>query len=335
MAINFGSMMGGQSGWSRLGSSLGDAMSGGAQRTYDDTMLRGHRVQRALMDAKQATMKYNAMADLEDTLRDALPEDLHGYTPYIAAAQRGGVNPVQGLQAPREGIRSSALSRAMQQAEAGDPDSMNRFISVAQQSPMRQAQVSGNMLFNPNVSPEAQTPILTDYGAGQLSNQAERTRGLNAASMASATRPRGGASSGGGDNQLSAMLDAAAKDAFRGARADGADLYGITEADIRWQLENRGEAKDANGRVIARFERPQDVASAGMDGVSPISSPSAAMSGAPVTEPQGQSRGPEPVSGDGDQLPPQARAALTEGENVTFANGQTWTLRDGTPVRVF
>lgn len=37
---------------------------------------------------------------------------------------------------------------------------------------------------------------------------------------------------------------------------------------------------------------------------------------------------------DGGGLPPQARAQLKPGHNTTFANGQTWTLRNGQPVQV-
>jgi len=39
-------------------------------------------------------------------------------------------------------------------------------------------------------------------------------------------------------------------------------------------------------------------------------------------------------SGGGETLPPQAVARLQEGHETTFANGQTWTLRNGQPVKV-
>lgn len=356
MAGVFDIMAGGQSGsgWARAGAALGQAMSGGPQQTYDDTMLRGHRVQRALMEAKKATMEYNSLANLEDSLRDSLPPEMQSYVPYIVNAQRGGVNPVQGLQAPREGIRSTALSRAMQHAEAGDMDAANRFTSIAQQQPLRQAQVAGNVLFNPNVAPESQTPQLTEYGRGQLTNQAERTRGLNEASMASAMRSGGlrgsSAEPGSLEEQAEAkrekMLDDAAAAIWHDARLDDRDMYGLTQKDIRHALATRGEARDRDGNLLGTFDvsvesllnpAPSfDSVRGGMGG-STANTPSSAMSGAPVTEPRGQARQPisGPVDAGGGELPPQARAQLKEGVHTTFANGQVWTLSQGVPVRVF
>lgn len=363
--IMMGAQSGASSGWSRFGRSLGEAMGGGPQQRYDESMLRGHRVQRALMDAKKATMEYNSLASLEDTLRDALPPEQQHLAPYIVNAQRGGVNPVQGLQAPREGVRSEALSRAMQHAEAGDMDAANRFTSIAQQTPMRQAQVSGNMMFNPNVAPEAQTPQLTEYGSGQLANQAERTRGLNAASMASAMRSGGrrGSSAEPGsleeqaEAQREQMLDDAAAAIWHDARLDDRDMYGLTEKDIRHALATRGEARDREGNLLGTFDvsvesllnPPPDFSrvSGGYGGTTSISSPSGAMAGAPVTEPQTRETASSPMDGvlgpsiadivmDGGEssLPDSARAQLVEGEITTFGNGQSWTLRGGRPVRV-
>lgn len=367
MAGIYDLMMGAQSsagsGWARAGASLGAAMGGGPQQTYDETMLRGHRVQRALMDAKKATQQYNAMANMEDSLREALPQEMHGYVPYIVNAQHAGSNPVQGLQAPREGVRSVALSRAMELGSGpeADPDAMNRMIAVASQNPMRQAQVSGNTMFNPNVAPEAQTPQLTEYGAGQLANQGERTRGLNEASMASAMRAgtRGGSSSAPGSLEQEAektrekMLDDAAAAVWSDARLDDRDLYGLSEKDIRHALATRGEARDREGNLLGTFDvtaeslmnPPADFSSVrGGSSAPPVSSPASAMSGAPVTEPQGQPS--SPVSGitgpsiadivmdGGDSLPATARSQLQEGEVTTFGNGQSWTLRGGRPVRV-
>jgi hypothetical protein len=52
---------------------------------------------------------------------------------------------------------------------------------------------------------------------------------------------------------------------------------------------------------------------------------------APVASPAApQARPATPAA----SLPPAARAALKEGQNVTFGNGQTWTLRNGQPVRL-
>jgi len=50
----------------------------------------------------------------------------------------------------------------------------------------------------------------------------------------------------------------------------------------------------------------------------------------PGTPPPGEQKGP----GTGQSLPPAAVAQLKEGVNLTFRNGQTWTLRNGQPVQV-
>jgi hypothetical protein len=50
-----------------------------------------------------------------------------------------------------------------------------------------------------------------------------------------------------------------------------------------------------------------------------------------TTPPAGQR---PPSSGNSQALPPAARQSLREGETVTFGNGQSWTLRNGQPVRV-
>lgn len=354
MAGVFDIMAGGQSGsgWARAGAALGQAMSGGPQQTYDDTMLRGHRVQRALMDAKKATMQYNELARLEDNLREALPPEQHHLVGYITGAQRAGVNPTQGLQASREGVRNMAINEAYSRAMAGDTEGMNPMLAVAQQQPLRHAQVAGNVLFNPNVAPESQTPQLTEYGRGQLTNQGERTRGLNAASMASAMRSggRSGSSAEPGsleeqaEAQREKMLDDAARAIWRDARLDDRDMYGLTEKDIRYSLETRGEAYDRDGNLLGTFDvtpesllnPPADFSSVqGAVGGS-TASPASAMSGAPVTEPRGAARAPvSGVSDEGSQLPPQARAQLKEGVHTTFANGQVWTLSQGVPVQVF
>lgn len=355
MAGVFDIMAGGQSGsgWARAGAALGQAMSGGPQQTYDDTMLRGHRVQRALMDAKKATMQYNELARLEDNLREALPPEQHHLVGYITGAQRAGVNPTQGLQASREGVRNMAINEAYSRAMAGDTEGMNPMLAVAQQQPLRHAQVAGNVLFNPNVAPESQTHQLTEYGRGQLTNQAERTRGLNAASMASAMRSGGrrGSSAEPGsleeqaEAQREKMLDDAARAIWHDARLDDRDMYGLTEKDIRHSLATRGEARDREGNLLGTFDvsvesllnpAPSFDSVRGSMGGTTANTPSSAMSGAPVTEPRGAARTPiSGVSDDGSQLPPQARAQLKEGVHTTFANGQVWTLSQGVPVQVF
>jgi hypothetical protein len=60
--------------------------------------------------------------------------------------------------------------------------------------------------------------------------------------------------------------------------------------------------------------------------------PAAAEGGAPAAATGGD--GSNPASADEATPPAQALSHLREGRNTTFANGQTWTLSNGQPVRV-
>lgn len=347
-------MLGGQSaasGWGRAGAALGDAMSGGgsSQKAYDEAMLRGHRVQKALMDARKATQEYNAAFDLHDALTQALPPEQHNLVRYITQAQIAGVNPQQGFQAARESQRNAAMAAAREKFSAGDIMGGNLEMAAASQQPAKVAQVQGNVVFNPLAPANAQTPQLTEYGAGQLANSADRVAGQNAAAMVRATAPRatGSSTRGGGDpaarKEYDAQMKAAAQDILTGAKLAGNDVQGLSLADIMSQMANGGVVRDMEGKQIGNWDvdfesfanpKPQPDFSNVMSGSAPTVSTGAP--GAPVTEPKGAPRVPTAAGAAATPatLPAAALAQLSEGEVTTFANGQSWTLRNGTPVRV-
>lgn len=340
-------MGGGQSagsGWARGGAALGEAMSGGAGgKSYDDAMLRGHRAQKALMDAQKATQEYNAAFDLHDALTEALPPDQHNLVRYITQAQIAGVNPQQGFQAARESQRNAAMGAAREKFSAGDIMGGNLEMAAASQQPAKVAQVQGNVLFNPLAPAAEQTPQLTQYGAGQLANSSARVSGQNAAAMVRATRPTGSGAKGGdgADAEYERQLESAAQAMLSDAKLSDRPVTNLSVKDVMHALRTNGVFNDLDGKPVGRwdvsreqFANPvaeQDFSSVMGGAIPTVSQP---PPGAPVTEPKGAARASPSTGSQAPQLPAAARAALKEGEVTTFANGQSWTLRGGAPVRV-
>src|SRR5690606_5896975 len=90
--IMSGGAQAGGGGWGSLGQALGQAMSGGrgSSNVYDETMMRGHRTQKALIEAKRATQEYNALNELD--LESVLPPHMAGAAPGMKQLILAGVN---------------------------------------------------------------------------------------------------------------------------------------------------------------------------------------------------------------------------------------------------
>lgn len=356
----------GQAGWSNLGEAIGLAMSGGgSQKTYDETMLRGHRTQKALKDAQKATLEYQSMMDLEEQL-----EPLFGDRAGAAATiLNSGNNIAQTMQGRQRMYQGDALSEAMTRAQggAGIAD-INPFLAINEGNVQDVTKVSGNTAYNPTVAPADAMLQTTPYGEAMIHNRAVRTQGQNAAQMAKAAnsdRTRA-------EKQRADDVKAAARDAYYQLRQSARenpeiDIKGITQADIQYALETQGSWQSPDGfeyRIDSDLTPPPAPAP-GMPAApaTALSSPASAMSGAPVTEPQGATKPPVAAGNDlsalpgwnddeawaamagvapaaaqpagvTEELPAEARASLREGEITTFRNGQKWTLEGGRAVRV-
>lgn len=294
-------MAGGASGWAAAGEGLGAAMSGGtsnSQKVYDDTMLRGHRVQRALAEAKQETLKLQAQQQLREKLEGVMPGDPAGAA-ALSTVMLGGYNPGEAWRGIEGARKQRATAVAADLAAAGDLDGMNRQLIIAQGKPVELTKATGNTIISPYEAMNSQDPEITPYGQGVLDDKAARTAGANAAAMVRANRPP--ASHGSGKPQPTARdaaLDAVANDILQQAKLDDRDITGLDVKAIRYALDRHGEVRDRSGNVLGRFDwqeagtdEPDEIPPAPAPGLPApkappaTSSPSAALSGAPVTAP--------------------------------------------------
>ncbi len=297
----------GSGGWGSVGQALGQAMSGGRGNSdvYDQTMLRGHRTQKALIDAKRATQEYNALNEID--FSQALGPGMEHFGGMLKQTALAGLNPDQYARSMNQLHDYQSITAARDAAAAGDYEGMRDNIAISSRKPVTRTQITGNVAFDPGASPSEQMMQVTPYGQGMLENNAERVRGQNTAAMVRANNVGRGRTAPAGDSvedqaqaEYESMLDAAAKEIWHDARLDDRDMYGLSEKDIRHSLATRGEAYDRNGRLLGRFDvtpesllnPPPDFSRVTGGVVRPTASPSAAMSGAPVTEPKGAPSAP-------------------------------------------
>lgn len=338
--IMAGAAGGAGGGWGSFGQALGQAMSGRqGSSVYDETMLRGHRTQRALKEAQKATLEYQSMMDLEDALSETFGPEL---ARAAAATSNAGGN-FQQLSAGRTNmLQGDALSAALQGVQSGQGIAdVNPLLAVAGGKPVQTTKVEGNTLISPFEALSGQTPTVSPYGEGYLGIQADRVAGQNRAAMVRATRPPTTRSGGAANAEEKARKDdikATARQAYyqlrERAREDlDIDPAGITLGDIEYALETAGQWTSPAGDEYVLID--QDVAaplhpdlagaiaSGAIEPPAPApapglpaqtargsASPAAAMSGAPVTEPKGQ---PSAGPGSGESLDHIPRLDLDRG----------------------
>lgn len=237
----------GASGWGSLGDAIGRALGGGGgSTTYDDAMLRGHRIQKALKDAQKASLEYQSLIDLEDTLEETFGPEL---ARAAAGAARAGANFDQLARGRHSMLQGDATQAALEAVRAGQGlADVNPYLAVAGGKPVQLTKVEGNTIISPYEALSGQTPQLSPYGQGYLSNQASRVSGQNQADMARATQPRGTGSRSSVDPEEKARRDdikATARQAYyqlreRARTNPAVDPQGITIGDIEYALETSG-----------------------------------------------------------------------------------------------
>lgn len=235
-------------GWGSLGDAIGRALSGGGSSTvYDEAMLRGHRIQKALKDAQKASLEYQSLIDLEDTLEETFGPEL---ARAAAGAARAGANFDQLARGRHSMLQGDATQAALEAVRAGKSlADVNPYLTVAGGKPVPLTKVEGNTIISPYEALSGQTPQISPYGQGYLSNQAARVSGQNQADMARATQPRGTGSRSSVDPEEKARRDdikATARQAYyqlrERARQDlDIDPAGITMGDIEYALETTGK----------------------------------------------------------------------------------------------
>lgn len=322
-------------GWAKAGTALGLAMSGGDRNSsdkYQDTMLRGHRVQKALMDAEKATQEYNAAAAFDIT--PALPPGMEQMAPMLNNAFRAKQNPQGVIKSISDQMKNDAMASAVKAAAAGDFEGMQTQQALASGKPPERTKVVGNTMINPALSPEDQNAKVTPYGSQYI--EAGTQRGIATANISAASRERvaankpAAAGKSNADTEYSKILATAAQSALSEAKFKGLDVSGISVKDVAWQLENNGEFKDNDGTVVTRWQvdKFSDKAS-GTDVVSVDTSPSSAMTTDPAKKPRSAAAKRRVKTVDGRTVvavgsPAEAKAAwakLGSGMGLQFPNG--------------
>lgn len=327
------------SGWERLGAGLATAMSGGAgDRTesaaYQDTLLRGHRVQKALMDAQKASAEYEGLGQMRDAIRSmAVPQGMEWLRDFAGGAAVAGKAPDQVMQSLGYAQKNDLLRAATEDFAAGRIEDGQRKLGLYRGQPMELTKIEGNTAYNPTALP-SQAMQVTPYGTAELENRSTREQMRQDGMTKRAPDSF--------DKATEKALREAATLALADARQRGKDVGGLSVEQAMALLRDRGELKALDGTVLARWQvKPPGAESPSAAMAAPPaaaqaapaaaqSSPqSAARPGAPVTTPKSQV-----VQALDSVLPPQAAAQLAEGQITQFANGQRWTLRQGMPVRV-
>lgn len=263
--IMAGAAPAGGGGWGSFGQALGQAMSGRqGSSVYDETMLRGHRTQRALKEAQKATLQYQSMMDLEEALSETFGPEL---ARAAAATSNAGGN-FQQLSAGRNNmLQGDALSAALQGVQSGQGIAdVNPLLAVAGGKSVQTTKVEGNTLISPLEALSAQQPTITPYGEGYLANQANRVAGQNQAAMVRAMRPPATRNGGDANAEEKARKDdikATARQAYyqlrERAREDlDIDPSGITLGDIEYALETTGQWTSPAGDEYVLIEQDVD-----------------------------------------------------------------------------
>lgn len=340
MAI-YDTMMGASSsasdGWGKLGAAIGAAMSGGADRTQSDayqrTLLRGHQVQKALMEAQKASAEFESIGQMQDAI-DQMP--VPEGSEWMRALARGAVvgGGPGGAQALERAQGVDFLRRAQEAFAAGDTATGQQMLALHNGKPMTLTRVQGNTVIDPTRRPEDQTPTVSPYGDAMLGSLERREATRQAGAAARQTERLDRKAADGAPIQdrreYDRLLTQAANQFLGEARQKGLDTGGLTVAQAKALLERDGELKALDGRVIGRWKVDGPSPAAAMEG----SVQDAAAPGAPVTAPRGAPNPSAPVMALDSTLPASAAARLREGVVTQFANGQRWTLRQGMPVRV-
>ncbi len=310
----------GMQGFEALGGALAQAFGGGGStEVYDEAMSRGHRLQKQLAEARIKTDEMNQRENLDIALSNLYreqPELAQAFSTMLRANVGGNFQ-----QLTAGGInltRGQALDGARSAAMAGDLDAANAMLAVHQGRPIERTKVSGNTLYDPYAAPGAQQAQITPYGEGYLANQMAGIEGRTEVARLRASTP-----SANGDRRETAddaAVKAVAEDIYRTTRLDTPDAArGVTAADIRYALANRGEWTNPNNGQKYTFSGPK------FAGVTSSVDSTAGRATAPVAVPSDAMRGSlAPAAGGMPAPKTQAEyAALPSGTQYVAPDGST------------
>lgn len=327
MAI-YDTMMGASSsasdGWGKLGAAIGAAMSGGADRTQSDayqrTLLRGHQVQKALMEAQKASAEFESIGQMQDAI-DQMP--VPEGSEWMRALARGalvGGGP-GGAQTLEHAQKVDTVRRVQEAFANGRISEGQQLLGSVSGKPMTLTRVQGNTVIDPTRRPEDQTPTVSPYGDAMLGSL-ERREAARQAGAAARQTERLDRKAADGDpirdrKEYDRLLTQAANQFLGEARQKGLDTGGLTVAQAKALLERDGELKALDGSVIGRWQVDGPSPAEAMEG--PVQN--VAAPGAPVADP----RNPLGLPAALDALP----APKTQADFERLPRGTRFTAPDG------
>lgn len=283
----------GLSGWGRVGRALGAAGGASEQRVYDAALARQHDLERKLAEARIKRDEALAREQLQTSIEGIVKDPAQAAA--ISTIMRGDFgNFDQTTQGLGNLIENEARQGALAAAMRGDTDAANRLISVGKGEPLKVRDIEAGQEYSPYLGNGIPTTI-TPVGAAEI----RRDDAAAEASLASAEKSRRPPQPRTRAGTPKDDLKEAAKDAYYQARAEGEDLEGVTQGDIAYALETRGEWTSPKGRkvryAVDGFEAgPVDIAAAMLDGSggNANASPAPATSAPRATRVAGTTREP-------------------------------------------
>lgn len=295
-----GGASGASSGWSKVGEALGLATSGqqpGGSKIYQESMSRGHDMQRKLAEAKIKTDELNAREANEAAISKLFPEGdpRGGALSNVMRAGFGNFDQgTQGLGNIQDmGLKDKALA-AMTGGEGGmdaaKPALGNAILAVMEGKPVDLTKISGGTAYNPMVAPDDAQLQITPEGERELGIKDARMRSQNATDVMKANRPSTGRNSSIPDQRAkwyAAELKKAAQQALTQAKLKGYDVSGLSLADAMAAMEANGEFETLDGHVMAKWDiQESDLQAESDDDVALDESQTKAEPGAEVVEPK-------------------------------------------------
>lgn len=240
----------GGNGWAQAGQSLGQMFNPSAR---DAAQMKGYEqglsLQTKLATAKKARDEAMARERVQQRLIDAnVPPEAAA---LISDVFRGGSTFQGAVSGYGDIMKQGGTRQALESATSGAPnlDLINAIKLATGNRPESLTTVQGNTSFNPLMSPNnpGQAMETTDYGDEYLENQRTRTATQASTSRANAETRASTQRSKDLGKQAEQARKAAARDAFLEAKSSGADLKGVTQADVEYAFRQKGEWNAPDG----------------------------------------------------------------------------------------
>lgn len=244
----------GANGWGQAGAAMGkmfdpNSANAAQMKGYE----QGLSLQTKLATARKARDEAMARERVQQRLSDAgVPAEAAA---LISDVFRGGGTFQGAVSGYGDILKQGGTRQALESATSGAPDLdlINAINMATNGKVVDLTKVQGNTTFNPLLSPNnpRQSMETTDYGSEYLQNQRTRTATQAETSRRGQDIRASTAASSGAAKRADAARKAAARDAFLDAKANGADLKGVTQADVEFAFRKNGEWSSPDGNTYA------------------------------------------------------------------------------------